>query len=97
LFTEPSDPAPMDDFGHTMGDGFVIVLYPQNAATDDIDTLRTYINSDQGEFVLAGPHPDDSDRFEIHNLYETLTCEKLEMGNLVDYRNAWIESVEATS
>jgi hydrogenase/urease accessory protein HupE len=94
LFTEPSDDSPMQDFGHTIIDGFVIVLYPQDTATEDIDTLRTYISSEKGEFVLGGPNPEPSDGFEVHNLYETLTCEELEMGTIVDFRNVWIESVE---
>lgn len=94
LFTEPSDDSPMQDFGHTIVDGFVIVLYPQDAATEDIDTLRAYVNSEKGEYVFGGPNPEPSDVFEVHNLYETLTCDELEMGYVVDYRNAWIESVE---
>ncbi|MGL5823331.1 MAG: HupE/UreJ family protein [Nocardioides sp.] len=97
LFTEPSDPAPMADFGHTMEDGFVIVFYPRSANSQDVDTLRTYVNSDKGEFVLAGPNPEESEVFEVHTFYETLSCAELEMGNLVDFRNAWIESVEANS
>jgi hypothetical protein len=94
IFTEPDQPAPIDDFGHTMGDGFVIVLYPQDLPAEDLDTLRTYVTSEKGEFVLAGPNPVASDKIEVHNLYETLTCDELEMGPLVDYRNLWIKSVE---
>lgn len=94
LFTEPSDDSPMEDFGHTMLDGFVIVLYPQDTATDDIDTLRAYVSSEEGEFVLGGPNPEPSEIFEIHNLYETMECGELEMDNIADYRNTWIKSVQ---
>ena len=95
LFTEPTDPAPMGDFGHTLADGFVIVLYPQDLPASDMDTLRAYvIGEDEGEFVLAGPNPDDSDEIEVHNLYETLSCSELEMSTIMDYRNVWIASVE---
>lgn len=94
VFTEPTADSPMNDFGHTMGDGFVIVLYPRDLPSRDVDTLRTYVTSERGEFVLAGPNPDDSEHVEVHNLYETLTCDALEMGPLVEYRDAWIASVE---
>lgn len=94
IFTEPGDEAPMDDFGHTMGDGFVIVLYPEDLPTADLDTLRGYVTSEEGEFVLAGPDPVASDKIAVHNLYETLTCDKLELETLVEYRDVWIKSVE---
>lgn len=95
LFTEPTDSSPMGDFGHVLADGFVIVLYPQDLPSADLDTLRAYvIGEDEGEFVLAGPNPEASEQIEVHNLYETLSCPELEMATVMDYRNDWIASVE---
>lgn len=93
-FTEPSDRAPMDDFSHTIVDGYLIVLYPQSASTDDTDTLRTWVNSENGATVFSGPNPETTDRFEAHTLYETLSCEELEMGPLVDFQTAWLATLD---
>ncbi|MGL5810208.1 MAG: HupE/UreJ family protein [Nocardioides sp.] len=93
VFTEPGQKAPMNDFGHTVLDGFLILLYPRDLAPEEVDGLREYVNGPDGEFVLAGPDPDESDRIEVYTAQETLSCGELDLELIKRFREEWLDIV----
>jgi hypothetical protein len=43
-FYEPTETAPLDDFGHVLGDGYVIVQYRPTLAIEELNELRGFIS-----------------------------------------------------
>jgi hydrogenase/urease accessory protein HupE len=92
LFFEPTEQAPLGDFGHTVGDGYVAVLYPPDLAAEDVDALRAWVESEDGAGVVAGAHPDGTESIEVLTARSQLTCEDLEVETLDDFKTSWFDS-----
>lgn len=45
-FYGPEEDAPMENFGHSLGDGYVVVLYPDDLTDTDLDLLRDFVEAD---------------------------------------------------
>jgi hydrogenase/urease accessory protein HupE len=92
FFFEPTEPAPLGDFGHSVGDGYVAVLYPADLPAEDVDALRAWVESEDGAGVVAGAHPDDTDSIEVLTARTQLTCEDLEVDALDEFKTSWFDS-----
>jgi hypothetical protein len=86
-FYGPTEEAPLADFGHSIGDGLVVVLYPPAMPESDLADLRFYVKESQG--VLAGPATDAAAAITATNLFETLTCQELDVAAIQDFASAW--------
>ena len=93
-FYGPEEETPMGDFGHSMGDGYVVVLYPPDLDKAQLQELRGYVDSPEGEGVLAGPDPESGDNILAITAYDTMTCGSLDMDMLKTFKSKWFESIQ---
>jgi len=91
-FYGPTEETPLADFGHSIGDGLVVVLYPPSMAEQDLAALRSYVKEAQG--VLAGPATDTTAAVTATNLFETLTCEELDVAAIQEFAADWFTGLE---
>jgi hypothetical protein len=88
-FFEPAETIPESDFGHILGDGYVIVHYPPELAADQLTQLRTFVTSAEGTRVVGGPTPGQGAPLKAVNAYETLTCTEFDLPSLRNFATAW--------
>jgi hydrogenase/urease accessory protein HupE len=93
LFFEPTEEAPLGDFGHSVADGYVVVLYPSDLAAADVDELKAWVESEAGSGVLAGAHPDDTAEVRALTARTELSCGELEMDKLDEFKTTWFDSM----
>jgi hydrogenase/urease accessory protein HupE len=91
-FYGPTETAPLGDFGHSLGDGYVVVLYPADLPSDQLQQLEGYVTGPKGRGVLAGPDP-EADVVTATNAYETLTCPGVRVDELNTFTTEWLESI----
>jgi hydrogenase/urease accessory protein HupE len=91
-FYGPSETAPLGDFGHSLGDGYVVVLYPADLPANQLQQLEGYVTGPKGRGVLAGPDP-EADTVTATNAYETLTCPGVQVDELNTFTTKWLESI----
>jgi hydrogenase/urease accessory protein HupE len=92
VFYGPGEEAPLGDFGHSVGDGYVAVLYPADLALEDVDALRAWVEGEAGMGVVAGPHPDDTTQVQALTARGQLNCDVLDVEALTDYKTNWFNS-----
>lgn len=95
VFYGPAEDAPMEDLGHSLGDGYVIVLYGEDLQEDDLDTLRTYTTNHKYGAVLAAAHPEPTDEVQVHTIEQTMTCEQLDIAAINEFSTTWLQSLGA--
>jgi hypothetical protein len=71
VFYEPGEQLPMADFGHSLSDGYVILLYPPDLPADEVDALRMYVTSPEFRGVLAGPDPEPTGQVRALTVEQT--------------------------
>jgi hypothetical protein len=92
-FYAPGQDVPMENFGHALGDGYVLVLYPQDLPADDVESLRTFVTGSDAGAVLAGPQPEPSSQVKAVTIDQTMTCTSLHVGALRQFSTAWFDSM----
>jgi hydrogenase/urease accessory protein HupE len=88
-FYEPVESIPQDDFGHVLGDGFVIVQYQPSLPAGQVDQLRAYVISPDGTRVVGGPVPGQQQPIRALNAFEALTCTSFDLPALQQFGAAW--------
>jgi hypothetical protein len=88
-FFEPAEATPQGDFGHVLGDGYVIVQYQPSLPAEQVSQLRTYVTSPEGTRVVGGPAPDQTQPVKAINAFETLTCKAFDLAALRQFTDAW--------
>lgn len=89
-FFDRHEGAPLVDFGHSLGDGYVIVLYPPDISLTDLEALRAFVDSPDGDGVLAGAHADDTS-LRVLQQRDTMTCEQVEVDSVKAFSQNWLE------
>ena len=92
-FYDPDEETPLGDFGHSLLDGYVLVLYPPDLPAQEVSDLRDYVVGHDQQGVLAGPHPDDAEKIEALTFEQRLTCESFDLPVLRDFSDTWITAV----
>lgn len=92
-FFEPTEEAPLGDFGHSVADGYVVVLYPSDMTAADVDELKAYVEGEDGMGVVAGAHPDATTEVHVLTARTQLTCGELEMDKLDEFKTTWFDSL----
>lgn len=92
-FYGPDEDTPMGDFGHSLLDGFVLVLYPSDLPPEQLNELRDYVVRHEVQGVLAGPHPDGSEEVETLTFEQRLTCPSLDLPVIREFSDSWITAV----
>lgn len=93
-FYEPGRELPTDDFGHVIGDGYVVVGYGSLTSTQT-DELRAYI--DQPRKVLAAAIADQREGVRAVNAYEQLTCETFDLDAIDRFTKDWFADPRSRS
>jgi hydrogenase/urease accessory protein HupE len=88
-FYETAETAPSDDFGHVIGDGFVVVQYQPSLPAAELDQLRAYVTSPEGTRIVGGPAPDQKQPVRALNAFEALTCESFDLAALRQFSDNW--------
>jgi len=96
-FYGPDEDAPLDNFGHSLGDGYVVVLYPDDLPASDLDLLRNFVEAGDPAGVLAGARADTTGQVKAVTIRQEMTCTSVHVGALRQFSRAWMESIGATS
>ncbi|MDP3893598.1 HupE/UreJ family protein [Nocardioides sp.] len=91
-FYGPGETAPMADFAHVIGDGYVIVMYADGIPAQHVDWLRDYVDSPEGRGVMAAPSA-DTDGIAAYQYRETMTCQTFESDSLDNFSQQWLKQV----
>lgn len=102
-FYSPSDLTPVNDFGHSLGDGYVVVLYSPDINTADLATLRDYVASPDARGVMAGAVTseaadlipsgglDSGTSVKVLHQRDVLTCGTFELDSIDAFADAWLQ------
>lgn len=100
-FYAPNETAPINDFGHSLGDGYLVVLYSPDLGQGDVTSLEQYVGSPAGQGVLAGavtppvaeqlPTGDlgSDTAVKVLNLSEVMTCSDFEIDSIETFADSW--------
>ncbi|MGQ0842837.1 MAG: HupE/UreJ family protein [Sporichthyaceae bacterium] len=87
-FYEPGEKYADQDFGHVVGDGFVVIRYRQSLPSADWYPVRDYVGRTQG--VVAGPVTDQANAVEITTQSRTLRCAGMDPATVVKFGDLWL-------
>jgi hypothetical protein len=100
-FYGPNQTAPINDFAHALGDGYLVVLYSPALDQGDVASLEQYVASPAGQGVLAGavtprvaeqlPAGDlgSNTAVKVLNLNDVMTCGNFEIDSLETFADSW--------
>lgn len=94
-FFEPTEEDPLGDFGHSVGDGYIAVLYPTtlqdpDLQDPDLQDLRAFITDADG--ALAGPASQVGKKVIAITSDQQLTCDELDIEALRQFKKEWFAS-----
>jgi hypothetical protein len=92
-FYAPGEHVPRSNFGHSLGDGYIIVLYPGDLPADQLESLRAFVEGHPSRGVLAGSDNHTSGKVKAVTVAETMTCNEVHMGALQQFSAAWFDSL----
>ncbi|MGQ0844617.1 MAG: HupE/UreJ family protein [Sporichthyaceae bacterium] len=87
-FFAPEETFSEQDFGHVVGDGFVVIRYRQSLTAGDWHPIRDYVAKTQG--VVAGPVADLANAVEITTQSRTLRCAGVDPATVEKFGNLWL-------
>jgi hypothetical protein len=90
-FYGPGQEAPLAMFGHSLGDGFVVILYPDDLDNAEVENLREFVDTHPTEGVLAGTGEGDDVR--VLTGKETLICGEYEAASVEGFSRLWFRSL----
>lgn len=90
-FWGPEETAPLSGFGHSLGDGFVVVLYPRDLPATSVRQIRALVESQEPGTVLAGADEGDDVRVISHR--ETLSCDEFERSSVEGFMRMWFRTL----
>ncbi|MGM1065063.1 HupE/UreJ family protein [Saccharothrix sp. Mg75] len=90
-FYEPTETYPEPDFAHVLGDGYVLVHYPSGLAGGDLDALRAHVTGPDGNRVVAGAEPGQTQLLKAVHAYGTLTCDAFDLDALKAFTGSWFD------
>lgn len=92
-FYEPGESVPVENFGHSLADGYIVVLYPDDLSDQDLDRLRAFVTESEPAALLAGTRDDDNPQVSVVTQDQQMTCETVHVGALRMFSRAWFESI----
>jgi len=90
-FYEPNENTPYSDFGHVLGDGFLIVQYQPVLPADQVTQLREFVTGPNGVRVLAGPALGQVEPVKAFNRYDALICATFDLPSLQQFTRKWFD------
>lgn len=86
-FYEPGEPIPNTDFGHVIGDGYVVVTYAPPLPAAELQGLRTYVT--EPHKVVGGSLPEQAEPVRAYHAYAQLTCQRFDLEALRSFVDGW--------
>ncbi|GEP33972.1 hypothetical protein NSZ01_17400 [Nocardioides szechwanensis] len=94
-FYEPDEEAPLADFGHSLGDGYVVVLYGNELPDADLTALRDFVDAkDPAQVLVANGDVPDGQLVAV-TLEQQMSCENVHVGALRQFSREWFNSLGA--
>ncbi|RKR92921.1 hydrogenase/urease accessory protein HupE [Micromonospora pisi] len=88
-FYEPDEDAPVADFGHVLGDGYVVVHYQPTMPADQLTQLREFVTGAEGSRVVGGADAQQTETLKAVNAYQTVVCQDFDVPALIEFKKAW--------
>jgi hypothetical protein len=88
-FYEPTEAFPATDFGHVLGDGFVLVHYQPTITPQELTELRAFVTGPDGQRVIGGVMPQHAEKIKAINARTTMTCDRLDIAALKEFKSRW--------
>ncbi len=87
----PGESSPIEDFGHILTDGYVVLLYPPDLPSEDVDAIEEFATGPDGGGVLAGPAADGEERITVLQRRDTLVCSSFEAQSVTVFARSWLD------
>jgi hydrogenase/urease accessory protein HupE len=94
-FYEPGDTIPSMDFGHVIGDGFIVVTYSPFLPAPELEQLRAFVN--EPHKVVGGPVPGQPEPVRAVHAYSQLTCTQFDVGAVRTFVADWFADPRSRS
>jgi hypothetical protein len=88
-FYGPAEQYPAVDFGHVLGDGFLLVHYPTTLPADQVAELEAFVGSPEGTRVVTGASADLPGKAKVLNAYDTMTCAEFDLEAVKAFTKRW--------
>lgn len=88
-FYGPEEEYPVEDFGHTMLDGYIVVTYRPDIGEGDLDALRSVVEGGP-EGLLGGAEPGQEEVLLAKATGRELRCAEVDTDALEEFRDEWI-------
>lgn len=92
-FYEPGEEAPLGDFGHSIGDGYIALIYPTTLQDPALGELHAFVTGPDGEGVLAGATPQAGEKIIAITANKQLTCSDVDVDALTEFKTDWFASL----
>jgi hypothetical protein len=96
-FYAPGEEIPRANFGHSLADGYVIVLYPDTAPGADVSALREFVAARDPSGVIAGARGVSEAGMVAVTADQQMTCPNVQIGALRQFSRAWMDSIGAAA
>jgi hydrogenase/urease accessory protein HupE len=90
-FFVPSEPAPSEDMGHVLFDGWIVITYKASLPAADRTALQTWIEG-RDQAVVAAAATAQEEVLSARTIRRSLTCTSLDLASLTRFRDAWFGS-----
>jgi hypothetical protein len=87
----PGETSPLEDFGHVMTDGYVVLLYPPDLPAEDVTAIEEFATGPDGGGVLAGPAADGEARITVLHRRDTLVCSSFDAASATVFARSWLD------
>lgn len=94
-FYGPRETYPAQDFGHVMGDGYIVVTYRADLPAAQVQQLNRLVD-DGPEGMLGGAKAGQKEAVVATTFSKRLTCGKLDTAQLGDFREQWLAEVKSS-
>ncbi|MEQ7010186.1 HupE/UreJ family protein [Actinopolymorpha sp. B17G11] len=81
-FFEPAEATPLDDFGHVLADGYLVVHYSSSIESDDVKALRDFVTGPDGTGIVAGADDKQSEPIQAMDPTNALRCDTFDLDGL---------------
>jgi hypothetical protein len=90
-FYEPGEEAPVKDFSHVTGDGFLVVRYAADLPPEQLAELRAFVTGRDGNKVVAGAATAQAGALQASNSAQVMDCKDFELPALKRFVARWKE------
>lgn len=96
-FYGPAEAYPEADFGHVLGDGYVLVHYPATLPNTHVAELKKLITGPDGAGMLAGATSEQDELLTAVNAQDQLECDAFDLPALRRFTANWHAELTGTT